>query len=81
MKRCSHCKENIVKEKISKMKVIGNTKIAIPSPMHPIVPYNVILLEDPHGNRIPLKTMKEYEIGQEYVEKKAKSQNNLLNKK
>ncbi len=72
VKKCSHCKENIVKKKTSKMRVIGNTKIAIPSPMHPIVPYNVILLEDEDGNRIPLKTMKEYELGQEYVEEKAK---------
>ena len=71
--KCVHCKGSITKDRTSKMKIIGNTKVAIPSPMHPIVPYNVLLLEDEHGNRMPLKTMNDYKVGSEYIEEKAKS--------
>ena len=73
--RCSHCKGDIIKERTKKMKVIGITKVAIPSPMHPIVPYNVLLLEDEHGNRMPRKTMKDYTIGDEFSEQAAKGEN------
>ena len=57
------------------MKVIGVTKVSIPSPMHPIVPYNVLLLEDEHGNRMPRKTIKDYSIGDKFIEEKAKTEN------
>lgn len=55
------------------MKVSGITKVSIPSPMHPIIPYNVVLLEDEFGNRMPKKTMKEYKIGDDYAEQKART--------
>lgn len=74
VKKCVHCKGVVVKVKTSKMKVIGITKVTIPSPMHPIVPYNVILLEDEQGNRMPRKTMKDYELGEDFIEEKAQSE-------
>ncbi|MCH8328777.1 MAG: DUF362 domain-containing protein [Nanoarchaeota archaeon] len=61
-----YTKGKIIKQVSRKAKVIGITKVNIPSPMHPIIPYNVILLEDEHGNRIPKKTMKDYKIGDVY---------------
>lgn len=73
--KCSHCRGPIKKDRTSKMKVIGITKVNIPSTMHPIVPYNVLLLEDEHGNRMPKKTMKDYNIGDKYKEEKARSKN------
>ena len=73
VKRCIHCKGDIVKDVTSKMKVIGITKVTIPSTMHPIVPYNVLLLEDENGNRLPRKTMKDHSIGDYYIEEKAQS--------
>ncbi len=73
VKKCVHCKGIVVKDKTSKMKVIGITKVTIPSPMHPIVPYNVMLLEDEHGNRMPRKTMKDYRVGDDFIEEKALS--------
>lgn len=73
VKKCVHCKGIVVKDKTSKMKVIGFTKVTIPSPMHPIIPYNVILLEDEHGNRMPRKTMKDYRVGDDFIEEKALS--------
>lgn len=73
VEKCVHCKGPISKQKGNLLKVIGITKVNIPSPMHPITPYNIILLEDEHGNKMPRKTMKEYTIGDNYVEQKASS--------
>jgi len=73
VEKCVYCKGNITKQKGTKIKVVGITKVTIPSPMHPVIPYNILLLEDEHGNRIPKKIMKDYKIGDEYVEQKAKS--------
>ena len=73
VERCIHCRGEIEKQKGTKIKVAGMTKVSIPSPMHPIVPYNVILLQDEHGNFLPKKTMKDYSIGEIYNEPKAKT--------
>lgn len=73
VEKCVHCKGAISKQKGTLLKVIGITKVNIPSPMHPITPYNIILLEDEHGSKMPKKTMKEYNIGDNYVEQKASS--------
>lgn len=73
IEKCVYCKGNIIKQKGTKIKVIGTTKVNILSPMHPIVPYNILLLQDEHGNRLPKKTMKDYKIGDDYTEKKAKT--------
>src|SRR3989344_250909 len=73
VEKCVYCKGNIEKQKGSKIKVVGITKVTIPSPMHPIIPYNILLLQDEFGNRIPRKTMKEYKIGDDFVLQKAKT--------
>ncbi|MBI2650077.1 DUF362 domain-containing protein [Candidatus Woesearchaeota archaeon] len=73
IEKCVYCKGDITKQKGTKIKVIGITKVAIPSPMHPIIPYNILLLQDELGNRIPRKTMKDYKIGDEFVLQKAKT--------
>ena len=73
LERCVYCKGNTIKQKGTKLKVVGITKVAIPSPMHPIIPYNIILLQDEFGNRLPKKTLKDYRIGDTYAEQKAKT--------
>ncbi len=73
VEKCIYCKGNITKQKGVKIKVTGITKVSIPSPMHPIIPYNILLLQDEFGNRIPKKTMKDYRIGDDFVVQKAKS--------
>ncbi len=73
IEKCVYCKGSITKQKGSKIKVVGITKVMISSPMHPIVPYNILLLQDEFGNRIPKKTMKDYKIGDAYIEEKAKT--------
>ncbi|MDA1197302.1 MAG: DUF362 domain-containing protein [Nanoarchaeota archaeon] len=49
-----------------KAKVVGFTKVNIPSPLHPIIPYNVLILEDVHGHKMPKKVMKDYAMGDTY---------------
>ena len=73
VEKCVYCKGSISKQKGSNIKVAGMTKVSIPSPMHPIIPYNILLLQDEHGNRIPKKTMKDYKIGDDYIEQKART--------
>ncbi|MBI2653316.1 DUF362 domain-containing protein [Candidatus Woesearchaeota archaeon] len=74
IEKCVYCKCDITKQKGAKLKVIGITKVTIPSPMHPIIPYNILLLQDEHGNRMPRKTMKDYRIGDMYVQHTAKTE-------
>ncbi|MBS3135775.1 DUF362 domain-containing protein [Candidatus Woesearchaeota archaeon] len=66
VEKCIYDGEKIAKVVTNKVKVVGFTKIFIPNPLHPIVPYNVIMLEDELGNRMPKKTMKDYNIGDVY---------------
>jgi len=73
IKKCIYCKGAIKKQIGTQAKVIGFSKVNIPSPMHPITPYNVVLLEDEFGNRMPKKTMKDYKIGDQYSTEKAKT--------
>ena len=73
IKKCVYCREPVKKQVGRKTKVIGLTRVNIPSPLHPITPYNIILLEDEFGNRMPKKTMKDYKIGDAYSIEKAKT--------
>jgi len=73
VEKCIYCKGPITKQIGKKIKVTGITKVNIPSPMHPITPYNVLLLEDEYGNRMPKKTMRDYNIGDDYLIEKAKT--------
>jgi len=68
IENCVYCKDQgkIEKEIGKQMKVIGNTKVNIVCPPHPIAPYNIIIVQDEHGNKMPKKVMKEYNIGDEY---------------
>ena len=63
---CLYCNDKVEKEIGTKMKVVGITKISIPSPEHPIVPYYTLVLEDEHGNKMPKKVMREYKVGDSY---------------
>ncbi len=78
VKKCIHCKGPIKKQTSRTAKVIGITKVNVPSPMHPIIPYNVILLEDEYGNRMPKKTMKDYKIGSIYSIEAAKTNSAVI---
>ena len=74
VQKCIYCRGPITKRRSAKAKIIGITKVNIPSPMHPLTPYNIILLEDESGNRMPKKVMKDYKIGEMYEVQPAKAE-------
>lgn len=55
---------------MSKYKIIGITKINIPSINHKEVPYYILLLEDENYKFHIKKSFKEYSIGEDYYEQK-----------
>jgi len=69
--KCIYCKQDVVEKVSKKLKIVGFTKVYVPSLLHPIIPYNILILEDEQGNRIPKKTIKDYKIGEVYEEKPA----------
>ncbi len=77
IERCIYCKDKIEKQIGKQMKVIGNTTVNIPCPPHPIVPYNIIMVQDEHGNKMPKKVMREYKIGDRY-EREASGDENAV---
>lgn len=66
VEKCIYCKSPTEKEIGRKLKVIGFTTVKVQSVMHPIIPYNILLLEDEHGNRMPKKVLKDYNLGDTY---------------
>ena len=73
--KCLYCNGKIKKKIGTKLKVIGITKVYAPCPPHPVVPYNILMLEDENRNRMPKKTIKDYELGDVYEDKADSSDN------
>jgi len=71
IEKCIYCKQDVVEKVSKKLKIVGFTKVNVPSLLHPITPYNILILEDEQGNRIPKKTIKDYKLGEIYEEKAA----------
>jgi len=51
--------------KSEKIKVVGISKVTIPTFFHSRVPYFVLVLEDENGNKWVQKSIREYKIGEE----------------
>lgn len=81
VKTCLYCNQETKKQVGKKTKVIGCTKVNIPNPLHPVTPYNVLILEDEHGNKMPKKTIKDYKIGDVYEEVPDSSENAIASVK
>ena len=75
VEKCLYCNGDIKKQIGIKLKVEGITNVSVPCPSHPVVPYNVLILTDEHGNRMPKKTIKDYKIGDVYEDKADTSEN------
>lgn len=67
LEKCPECFLKLEGSKSKNLKVIGISRVIIPSPMHPKVPYFVLLLEDERKNKFILKTIKEYKIGDKWT--------------
>ncbi|OIO44854.1 MAG: hypothetical protein AUJ24_01060 [Parcubacteria group bacterium CG1_02_36_42] len=87
LQKCPECFLKLERFESKNLKVIGISRVLIPSPMHPKVPYFVLLLEDENGNKFvqkftPYRTggsdagaMKEYKIGDRFEIKASQNKN------
>jgi len=66
IEKCPECFLDLERRPSGKMKVIGVSKVNIPTLLHPKVPYFVLVLEDEQGNKWVQKSIKEYKIGEEF---------------
>ena len=63
IEKCPECFLELERKKSEEIKVIGVSKVTIPTMLHPKVPYFVLVLEDEKGNKWVQKSAKEYKIG------------------
>jgi uncharacterized protein (DUF362 family) len=77
IKKCPECFLEPERLESKKLKVIGVSRVIIPSVTHPKVPYFVVVLEDENGNKFVQKTSKEYKIGDIFEIKKEEGKNQV----
>lgn len=65
IEKCPECFSVLEKMKSEKFKVIGVSRVAIPTMFHPKIPYFVLVLEDENKNKWVWKSTEEYQIGEE----------------
>jgi len=63
IKKCPNCFLGLERLLTKTAKVIGVSKVNIPTLLHSKVPYFVLVLEDEKGNKWAQKSIKEYKIG------------------
>ena len=66
IEKCPECFLKLERMSSNKIKVIGISKVTIPTLFHPKVPYFVLVLEDEKGNKWVQKSVKEYKIGDDF---------------
>ena len=66
IKKCPLCFSALEKNDGKEFKVIGVSKVSIPTLVHPKTPYFVLVLEDENRNRWTHKSLKEYKIGEKF---------------
>lgn len=64
IEKCPNCFLGLERLLTKTAKVIGISKVNIPTLLHPKVPYFVLVLEDEKGNKWGHKSLKEYKIGE-----------------
>jgi len=77
IEKCPDCFLTLERIGSEKIKVVGVSKVQIPTLFHPKTPYFVLLLEDENGNKWVQKSVKEYKIGDEF-EIKIKNDENAV---
>jgi len=66
IEKCPDCFLNLERMESKNLKVVGISKVAIPTIFHPKIPYFALVLEDENGNKLVQKSIKEYKIGDEF---------------
>jgi len=64
IEKCLDCFKVLEKLPSKKARVIGISKVNIPTILHPKVPFFILVLEDENGNKFVQKSTKEYKIGE-----------------
>jgi len=77
IEKCPDCFSSLKKIIPKRRKVIGASKVTIPTILHPKVPYFVLLLEDERGNRWIKKSFKEAKIGDDLKTKESKDKSTV----
>jgi len=77
IERCPECFLDLEKIRSKKARVIGISKVTIPSIFHKKVPYFVLVLEDENENKWVQKSEREYKIGDEFEIEKATNKNTV----
>ncbi|MDD3170233.1 MAG: DUF362 domain-containing protein [Candidatus Pacebacteria bacterium] len=67
IKKCPFCFEDLIKMESKKAKVIGVSKVNIPTIQHPHFPYYALVLEDENKNKWAHKSTKEMNINEEMI--------------
>jgi uncharacterized protein (DUF362 family) len=75
LEKCPNCFLKLEGIESKDFKVIGVSKVIIPSSLHPKVPYYVLLLEDENGQKLIQKSIKEYKIGDNFERKSLNDKN------
>jgi len=65
IEKCPDCFQELEQLSAKTAKVIGVSRVTIPTILHPKVPYFVLVLEDENGNKWAQKSVEEYKIGEE----------------
>ncbi len=63
VEKCLDCFKVLERLPSKKAKVIGISKVNIPTILHPQAPFFILVLEDENGNKFVQKSIKEYKIG------------------
>jgi len=66
IEKCPDCFQVLERLSAKKARVIGVSRVTIPTILHPKVPYFALVLEDENGNKWAQKSIKEYKIGEEF---------------
>ena len=75
IQKCPDCFSKLERQKSEKIKVIGVSKVNVPTIMHPITPYFALILEDENKNRWAHKSTREYKIGDNFETKTSDNKN------
>ena len=66
IRECVFCAVPLERVSETKISVAAISRITIPTLLHPKVPYFVLILEDEYGNKWAHKSVKKYNIGDEF---------------
>jgi len=77
IEKCPDCFLKLERISSKNLKVIGVSRVIIPTMLHPKVPYFVLLLEDERGNKSVQKSIREYKIGDKFEIKVNENKNTV----